>query len=281
MMHLPASPETLRLITFLSVFALLALAEVIWPRRLLTVAKVQRWQANIGVIIADSLVVRLFAPIAPITLAVTAQSKGWGLFNLFGIPGWLELIAGLIIFDLIIYLQHRLFHRVPLLWRLHRMHHTDLDLDVSTGTRFHPLEISISLLIKMVAVLLFGLSPLTVLLFEILLNATSMFNHANLALPLPVDRWLRLLLVTPDMHRVHHSVIPKETDSNFGFCQPWWDRLLGTYREQPRDGHIGMTIGLREYRNQDELGIWRLVRIPFEPQKTFETQGAQRTQSKI
>jgi len=264
MMHLPAPPETLRLIAFLSVFVLLALAEVIWPRRLLTVSKAKRWQANIAVIIADSLVVRLLATIAPVMLAATAKSNGWGLFNLLSVPVWLELLAGLVLLDLIIYLQHRLFHRVPLLWRLHRMHHTDLDLDVSTGTRFHPLEIVLSLLIKMVAVLLFGIAPQTVLLFEIILNATAMFNHANLALPLPVDRWLRLLLVTPDMHRVHHSVIPKETDSNFGFCQPWWDRLLGTYREQPRDGHDKMIIGLREFRNQTELGVWRLLKIPFE-----------------
>jgi len=261
---LPTNPDTLRLIAFLSIFALLALAETIRPRRLLTTSKAKRWQANIGIIIADSLVVRLLVPIAPVTLAATAQSQGWGLFNLLGIPDWVELIAGLIILDLIIYLQHRLFHRIPLLWRLHRMHHTDLDLDVSTGTRFHPIEIILSLLIKIIAVLLFGIAPLTVLLFEIVLNATSLFNHANLALPLPLDRWLRLVLVTPDMHRVHHSVIPKETDSNFGFCQPWWDRLLGTYREQPRDGHIGMTIGLREYRDQTVLGIWRLLRIPFE-----------------
>jgi sterol desaturase/sphingolipid hydroxylase (fatty acid hydroxylase superfamily) len=261
---LPTNPDTLRLIAFLSLFCLLALAEFFWPRRMLTVSKLQRWQANIGIILADSLVVRLLVPIAPVTLAATAQSQGWGLFNLLGIPGWIELIAGLLILDLIIYLQHRLFHRIPLLWRLHRMHHTDLDLDVSTGTRFHPIEIALSLLIKIAAVLLFGIAPLTVLLFEVILNATSMFNHANLALPLPLDRWLRLLLVTPDMHRVHHSVRPKETDSNFGFCQPWWDRLLGTYREQPRDGHIGMTIGLREYRDQTELGIWRLLRIPFE-----------------
>lgn len=261
---LPTNPDTLRLIAFLSLFCLLALAEFFWPRRMLTVSKLQRWQANIGIILADSLVVRLLVPIAPVTLAATAQSQGWGLFNLLGIPGWIELIAGLLILDLIIYLQHRLFHRIPLLWRLHRMHHTDLDLDVSTGTRFHPIEIALSLLIKIAAVLLFGIAPLTVLLFEIILNATSMFNHANLALPLPLDRWLRLLLVTPDMHRVHHSVFPKETDTNFGFCQPWWDRLLGTYKAQPRDGHDAMTIGLREYRNQQELGIWRLLRIPFE-----------------
>lgn len=264
MLQLPYAPETIRLTVFVGLFALLALFEAIWPRRPLTVSKSKRWLANISIIVADSLVVRLLATIAPVTLAATAQSNGWGLFRLFGVTGWIELVAGLIILDLIIYLQHRLFHRIPLLWRLHLMHHTDLDLDVSSGTRFHPLEVALSLLIKMVAVLLFGIAPQTVLLFEIILNATAMFNHANLALPLPVDRWLRLLLVTPDMHRVHHSVIPKETDSNFGFCQPWWDRLLGTYREQPRDGHSDMTIGLREYRNQNELGGWRLLKIPFE-----------------
>ncbi len=261
----PAHPEIIRLTAFLSVFAVLALAEVIRPRRLLTSSKTKRWQVNVGIIIADSLVVRLLAPIAPVTLAATAQVHGWGLFNLFGITGWIEVISGLLILDLIIYLQHRLFHRVPLLWRLHRMHHTDLDIDVSTGTRFHPVEIALSLAIKMTVVLLFGISPLTVLLFEIILNATSMFNHANLALPTSIDRWLRLMLVTPDMHRVHHSIYPSETDSNFGFCQPWWDRLLGTYTAQPRDGHLQMRIGLKEFRDINLLGLWSLLKIPFAP----------------
>jgi sterol desaturase/sphingolipid hydroxylase (fatty acid hydroxylase superfamily) len=269
---LPMNPDTLRLLAFLSIFALLALAEAVWPRRPLMVKKTQRWQANIGIIIADSLVIRLLFPVVPMSLAATAQSRGWGLFNLLGVTGWLELTAGLIILDLIIYLQHRLFHRIPLLWRMHRMHHTDLDLDVSSGTRFHPLEIIISLLIKMTAVLLFGISPLTVLLFEIILNATSLFNHANLALPGPVDRWLRLVLVTPDMHRVHHSIYPKETDSNFGFCQPWWDRLLGTYTAQPRDGHHQMRIGLKEFRNADQLGLWPLLKIPFVPYRVRSNQ---------
>jgi len=264
MPQLPTSPETIRLSLFVGLFSLLALAELIWPRRPLQVAKNRRWLANIGIIVTDSLVVRLLFPVLPITLAATAQTNSWGLFNLIPVTGWPELIAGLLILDLIIYLQHRLFHRIPLLWRLHRMHHTDLDLDVSSGTRFHPLEIALSLLIKMAAVLVFGISPLTMLLFEVILNATSMFNHANLAIPLSIDRWLRLVLITPDMHRVHHSVLPKETDSNFGFSQPWWDRLLGTYRDQPKEGHTGMTIGLHEYRNQQELGFWRLLRIPFE-----------------
>lgn len=264
MVQLPALTETIRLIVFVALFALLAAAEQFWPRRLLTVSKKQRWLANISIIVADSLVVRLFFPILPVTLAATAQANNLGLFNLLSLPGWLEMATGLLVLDLVIYLQHRLFHRVPLFWRLHRMHHTDLDLDVSSGNRFHPLEIALSLLIKMAVVLLFGMSPQTVLLFEILLNATSMFNHANLSIPLPVERWLRLIVITPDMHRVHHSIIPMETDSNFGFSQPWWDRLLGTYRAQPREGHLKMTIGLREYRNQDKLGIWRLLCIPFE-----------------
>lgn len=269
---LPATPDTLRLAVFIGLFALLALAEAIWPRRLLITEKAKRWQANIGIIVVDSLAVRLPAPIAPVTLAATAQSQGWGLFNLLGITGWVELIAGLLILDLIIYLQHRLFHRIPLLWRLHRMHHTDLDLDVSSGTRFHPFEILLSLLIKMAAVLLFGMTPLTVLLFEVILNATAMFNHANLALPASVDRRLRLVLVTPDMHRVHHSIYPTETDSNFGFCQPWWDRLLGTYRDQPRDGHLQMQIGLKEFRDADQLGLWSLLKIPLAPYRIRSNQ---------
>ncbi len=264
MSYLPADHQSIRLAAFVSVLVLLALAEAVWPRRRLTVSKGRRWLANIAIIAIDTMTVRLLFPLVPVSLAVMAQQQNWGLFNRLGLTGWPELLAGLLLLDLLIYGQHRLFHRLPLFWRLHRMHHTDLDLDVSSGTRFHPLEICISLLVKLGAVLLLGCSPVSVLLFEVILNATSMFSHANLRLPVTLDRWLRLLLVTPDMHRVHHSIHPLETDSNFGFNLPWWDRLLGTYREQPRDGHIGMTIGLREYRNQNELGIWRLLRIPFE-----------------
>lgn len=258
------SPELVRLILFAGFFMLLALAEAIWQRRPLTVSKSRRWQTNVGIILLDTLIVRLLFPVLPTSLAALAHAKGWGVFVLLGLHGWLELVSGLIVLDLIIYIQHRAFHRIPLFWRIHRMHHTDLDLDVSSGTRFHPIEITLSLLIKMTAVLLLGIAPTTVLLFEILLNACSLFNHANLALPQAVDRWLRLILITPDMHRVHHSVIPSETDSNFGFCQPWWDRLLDTYQGQPRDGHSQMTIGLHEYRNIRELGLLRLLRIPFE-----------------
>ena len=258
------STETIRLALFIGLFSLLALAEAVWPRRPLTTSKSKRWMANVSIVVVDSLVVRLLFPIVPISLAVAAQANHWGLCNLLALPAWLKLTTGLLLLDFIIYLQHRLFHRVPLLWRLHRMHHTDLDLDVSSGNRFHPLEITLSLLVKMATVLLFGITPFTVLLFEILLNAASLFNHANLAIPRSIDRRLRLIVITPDLHRVHHSVIPKETNSNFGFSQPWWDHLLGTYMDQPREGQINMTIGLHEYRDQNELGLLRLLRIPFE-----------------
>ena len=260
---LQINPETLRLTAFLSLFALLALCEAVWPRRPLTVPKPRRWFANLAIIALNSLLIRLAFPLAPFGLAVIAQANGWGLFNRLGISGWQELLASFLLLDLLIYFQHRLFHRTPLFWRFHRMHHTDLDLDVSSGIRFHPLEIALSLLIKMAAVLLLGVAPLSVLLFEILLNATAMFSHANMQIPLGIDRWLRLFVVTPDMHRVHHSVIPRETDSNFGFNLPWWDRLFGTYRAQPREGHDLMTIGLREFRELDKLGLRDLLLLPF------------------
>lgn len=257
------TPETLRLTAFLSVFSLLAVAEAVWPRRALTNSKPRRWLGNLAIVTLDALLVRLFFPLAPFGLAAMAQTNGWGLFNRFGVHDWPELLASLLLLDLVIYFQHRLFHRMPLFWRFHRMHHTDLDLDVSSGVRFHPVEIALSLIIKAAAVLLIGIAPRSVLLFEILLNATSLFSHANMRLPVGIDRWTRLFVVTPDMHRVHHSVIPRETDSNFGFNLPWWDRLFCTYRAQPRDGHDLMIIGLREFRELDKLGLRQLLLLPF------------------
>lgn len=256
--------ENARLISFISVFVIMAAAERLWPRRILTVPKRQRWFCNIVIVVLSTLIARIVMPLMPLGVAVVAQAKGWGLFNLTGLHGWPELLAGIILLDLLIYLQHRAFHRIPLFWRFHKMHHSDLDLDVSSGNRFHPLEIIVSLLIKAAVVLMLGISPLALVVFEILLNATSLFNHANLYLPHGVDCRLRWLLVTPDMHRVHHSVIPRETDSNFSFNLPWWDRLFQTYNDQPSKGHDGMTIGLREYREQSALGVWRLLRMPFE-----------------
>lgn len=258
-----AQPEALRLAAFVSVFVVMAAIETIWPRRRLLVSKTRRWLANLSVVILNTLVMRFLIPIAPYGMAAVAQGKGWGLFNRLGLAGMPEIAASLLLLDLTIYLQHRMFHRTPCLWRIHRMHHTDLDLDVSSGTRFHPLEMAISVMIKLAAVCCLGSSPFSVLLFEILLNATSLFNHANARIPVTTDGWLRMILVTPDMHRVHHSVIPKETDSNFGFNLPWWDRLFATYRAQPRDGHVHMSIGLREFRNQDELGLKQLLALPF------------------
>jgi sterol desaturase/sphingolipid hydroxylase (fatty acid hydroxylase superfamily) len=196
-------------------------------------------------------------------MAILAQERGWGIMNLVLLPPSVTIVMAVVLLDFAIYLQHVLSHFMPIFWRLHRMHHSDLDIDVTTGNRFHPLEILISLAIKLMAVYLIGAPPVAVLIFEVTLNTTAMFSHANIRLPAILDRWLRLAVVTPDMHRVHHSVIPRETNSNFGFCLPWWDRLCGTYREQPDKGHEGMTIGLNEYRYPKRLTLFYLLIQPF------------------
>ncbi|MBL0226487.1 MAG: sterol desaturase family protein [Geobacteraceae bacterium] len=255
--------STIRLFSFLGVFLLVATAEHLWPRRPLTVPKGQRWLCNCSIVVIDSLVVRLVLPLMPAGVAELARFYGWGLLNVLAVAPWLKIILAILALDLVIYLQHRAFHRIPFFWRFHRMHHTDLDIDVSSGNRFHPVEILFSLLIKIGTVAVLGAPAIAVLIFEVLLNATSLFNHGNLRISEAVDRWLRLILVTPDMHRVHHSVIPRETDSNFSFNLPWWDRILGTYRDQPQHGHIGMTIGLKEFRDAGRLGIGYLLMLPF------------------
>jgi sterol desaturase/sphingolipid hydroxylase (fatty acid hydroxylase superfamily) len=259
--------STVRLISFLSVFIVVALAEFLCPRRPLSTPKGRRWFVNGSIVVLDTLAVRLAIPLLPFGMAELAEVKGWGLLNMANLPHWLSVILAFAVFDIIIYLQHRAFHRVPILWRLHRVHHTDLDLDVSSGTRFHPIEIIISICIKLAVVVLIGAPALAVVLFEIILNATSLFNHGNIAIPVTIDRWLRLFLVTPDMHRVHHSVIPGETDSNFSFNFPWWDRLLGTYHAQPAAGHDSMIIGLKEFRSADQLGLLYLLALPFKGRK--------------
>ncbi|RII27865.1 MAG: fatty acid hydroxylase [Geobacter sp.] len=252
-----------RLLFFCGTFIAIALWEVIAPRRQLTTAKGRRWVANLSMVAIDTAVVRLLFPPLPLGIAFIAGQRNWGLLNTLDIPPVASFIAGVVMLDFVIYLQHVLFHKMPLLWRIHRMHHTDLDLDVTSGNRFHPLEIVISVGIKMGAIILTGAPALSVLAFEIILNATSMFNHGNIVIPQPVDRWLRLLVVTPDMHRVHHSIIPRETNSNYSFNLPWWDRICGTYREQPEAGHGGMTIGLKEFRDPDALTLPRLLMLPF------------------
>ena len=217
-------------------FAPLALWEVLAPRRAATVGRAPRWPSNIAIVVLDALLVRILIPVAAVGVAVIAAQRGWGLLNITPWPPLLEGLIGFLALDLAIYAQHVAFHKVPWLWRLHRMHHADLDIDVTTGLRFHPIEILLSMLIKMAVVVLVGVPATAVIVFEVVLNATSMFNHANAAMPAWLDRVVRLLVVTPDMHRVHHSVLRHETDSNFGFNLPWWDRLFRTYRGAPRGG---------------------------------------------
>lgn len=253
----------IRLLVFFGVLIVMAAWELAAPRRRVEVPRLIRWSNNLALVVVDTMLVRLLFPVLAVALAVTAQRHGWGLMNMVALPGWLALILTLILFDLAIYAQHLVFHAVPVLWRLHRMHHADLEIDVTTGLRFHPLEIVLSMMVKLALVLVLGPPALGVLIFEVVLNATSLFNHANIRLPLRVDAALRLVLVTPDMHRVHHSVIPEETNSNFGFNLPWWDRLFRTYRAQPRAGHDGMRIGLSRFRDWRELWLDRLLTQPF------------------
>lgn len=262
--HLLAQEPLIRLGVFLAVLVLMVLGELAAPRRRVEIPRLLRWSNNLAIVMLDALIVRLSFPIAAVGLAVLGAQQGWGLFNLVALPGWLAVVLSLIILDLAIYLQHIAFHRVPALWRLHRMHHADLEFDVTTGLRFHPLEILISMAIKMGLVVVLGVPAIAILIFEVLLNATAMFSHSNLALPARFDRWLRLLLVTPDMHRVHHSTHPAETHSNFGFNLSWWDRLLGTYIAQPRAGHSKMHIGLNRFRNQRELWLDRMLLQPLQ-----------------
>ena len=260
----------IRICAFALIFAAMALWEVAAPRRTLAVGRRLRWPHNLGILLVDVLAVRILVPTAAVGAALLAAGRGWGLFHLLGLRLSVAALLGFLALDLVIYGQHVLFHKVPVLWRLHRMHHADLDIDVTTGGRFHPFEVLISMLIKIATVVAFGIPVVAVLLFEVVLNATSMFNHANVAMPPTLDRILRLIVVTPDMHRVHHSVLRRETDSNFGFNLPWWDRLFGTYRAQPEAGHAGMTIGLPVFRDPGELRIDRLLTQPFrnDPAKT-------------
>jgi sterol desaturase/sphingolipid hydroxylase (fatty acid hydroxylase superfamily) len=253
----------IRLSAFVGIFLAMTLWEFLAPRRPWSVGRVRRWPGNLAVLVIDALAVRLLIPTAAVGVALIAAAHGFGLFHLLGWPGWLAGIAGFVILDLIIYGQHVVFHHVPWLWRLHRLHHADLDFDVTTGVRFHPIEILLSMAIKIAAVALLGVPAAAVVAFEVVLNATSMFNHSNAALPGRLDRAVRLIVVTPDMHRVHHSVVRAETDSNFGFNLPWWDRLFGTYRAMPEAGHDGMTVGLPVFRDPHELRIDRLITQPF------------------
>jgi sterol desaturase/sphingolipid hydroxylase (fatty acid hydroxylase superfamily) len=248
---------------FIGILALMGFWEWIAPRRPYLTSKKNRWFSNLGIVLTDSLALRLVFPVTAVYVASMIESSSGGLLIRSGLPHWLAIVLSVMLLDFIIYLQHAFFHAFPILWRLHMMHHTDLDFDTTTGVRFHPLEVLLSMGIKVGAIFLLGIPALAVVLFEILLNATSLFNHGNVRLPQSIDRVLRFFVVTPEMHRVHHSVIIRETNSNFGFNLPWWDRLLGTYRAQPAAGHEGMTIGLSHFRDPGGLTLPRLLVLPF------------------
>ncbi len=264
----PDFDTAIRLGAFAGVFTLLVLWETLAPRRALSLRRARRWPGNLGVAIIDAVLIRILFPAAAVGLALAAEAQGWGLLNNVALPGWAKVAVAVVALDLVIYGQHVLSHSVPALWRLHRMHHADLELDVTTGLRFHPVEIVGSMLIKLAAVVALGAPALAVLIFEVLLNAASMFNHGNIRLGPRVDRALRLVLVTPDMHLVHHSIVRRETDSNYGFCLPWWDRLFGTYRASPEAGLDAMTIGLASLRDPRELRLDRLLIQPLRPDST-------------
>lgn len=257
--HEPA----IRFFFFFGLLIIMAAWEALAPRLSLRTRKSIRWYSNLGLVAIDTLALRLLVPLQAVGVALYVETHGWGIFNIVLLPEWMSILLGVFFLDFVIYLQHAMFHFIPAFWRLHRVHHTDLDFDVTTGVRFHPVEILLSMGIKMGAVAFLGVSAIAVVIFEVLLNVTSMFNHGNVRFPGRIDRLVRLFVVTPEMHRVHHSVLIKEFNSNFGFNLPWWDRLLGTYRDQPEAGHERMTIGLSQFRDPDALTLPRLLILPF------------------
>lgn len=252
-----------RMGVFAGVFVIMGCWEFFAPRRQQLVGRGYRWVNNLSLMLIGTATVRLLFPVLATGFAILMQAKGWGLFNVIAAPGWVAVLASMLILDCAIYFQHVLFHIVPMFWRVHRVHHADLEFDVTTGVRFHPVEIVLSMVIKLGVIAIIGPPVLAVMMFEVVLNASSLFNHSNACIPTGMDRWLRWLVVTPDMHRVHHSVVREETNSNFGFNLPWWDRLFGTYRAQPEAGHEGMTIGLLEFRSPRELRLDRLLVQPL------------------
>ena len=252
-----------RLSIFFGVFGTMALWEVLAARRPLSMPKGRRWLANMGLVVFNNLLLRLLMPTAAVGVAAYAVDHGLGLFNAVYVPVWMAVLLSVVLLDMAIYFQHVMFHAVPLLWRLHRVHHADRDYDVTLGTRFHPIEILLSLGIKFSLILLLGPPVVAVMLFEVSLNATAMFNHGNVRLPLAIDRVLRLFVVTPDMHRVHHSVVASETNSNFGFSIPWWDRMFGTYQAQPAAGHDDMVIGIEAQQDDTSQNLLWLLLYPF------------------
>jgi sterol desaturase/sphingolipid hydroxylase (fatty acid hydroxylase superfamily) len=268
-----ANEPLIRLTAFAGIFATMAAWEMLAPRRDQKLARGTRWPSNIGIVVLDTVLVRLVFPMTAVGLALIAEARGWGLIHALDLPIWASVPLAVMALDLAIYLQHVLFHAVPALWRLHRMHHADLEIDVTTGARFHPIEILLSMGIKMGVIAALGTPAVAVMIFEVLLNATSMFNHSNVRVPDRIDRVLRWIVVTPDMHRVHHSIVARETNSNFGFNLPWWDRLFGTYRDQPAAGHEAMTIGIEQFRDLAEQRLDRMLTQPFREADTTYAMG--------
>lgn len=255
----------IRFTVFLGLFAILATLEAVLPRRLRSQPRRARWVTNWSVTVLNTVTLRLLAfalPLLAVGAALDAEAQGWGLFNILSLPPWLEIVVVVLIFDFVIWLQHLITHKVPILWRLHRVHHADVDMDVTTAIRFHPIEIALSMLLKIGLVYLLGPAAIAVVLFEIILNGTAMFNHSNLALPAWMDKPLRKVLVTPDMHRVHHSVHRHEHDSNYGFSLSIWDRMFGTYIAQPEAGHDSMQVGLEWQDDRPSRLGWSLA-LPF------------------
>ena len=264
-----ANEPLIRMGFFFGVFALVALWELASPRRALQLTRRQRWTANLGIVLLNTVIVRLLFPAAAVGMAALGVEKGWGLLNNFDVPFWLAVPLAVMAMDFVIWLQHVMVHAVPALWRLHRVHHADLDYDLTTGARFHPIEIVLSMGIKFATIALLGAPVLAVVVFEVLLSACAMFNHGNIRLPAALDSALRWFLVTPDVHRVHHSVEDDESNSNFGFNLTWWDRLFGTYREQPRAGQLGMTIGIHDHTDPHEVArLPGMLALPFKGQIT-------------
>jgi sterol desaturase/sphingolipid hydroxylase (fatty acid hydroxylase superfamily) len=254
----------IRLSAFFSIITIMAIWETLKPLMTLTISKKQRWINNFGLVVLNSIILRILFPTAAVGAAIFAMQHGWGLFNNITLPLWITVIISLIIMDMVIYFQHRIFHKIPMLWRLHLVHHADLNYDLSTGLRFHPIEIVLSMLIKFAIILILGIPIVAVIIFEIILNSLAIFNHSNISFPKKLDRILRWFIVTPNMHRVHHSVEFDETNSNYGFNLSWWDRLFKTYRQQTRAAPTNITIGLSEYRKPQQVyGLIQMLRLPF------------------
>ena len=258
-----ANEPLIRLGFFTGILVAMAAWEVAAPRRGQAISRLLRWPSNLGIVVLNTVVARLAFPTAAVAVAAIAAERGWGLLNMLAVPWWASLVIAVVALDLVIYFQHVLLHAVPALWRLHRMHHADLEFDVTTGLRFHPLEIVLSMAIKLATVIALGPPAVAVLIFEVVLNGSSMFNHGDVRIAAGLDRVLRWFVVTPDMHRVHHSVRPDETNSNFGFNLPWWDRMFGTYRAQPAAGHVDMTIGIEQFRRPRDLWLDHMLVQPL------------------